>query len=213
MSKNTSTKNNQKIQVLVNEYINSDYKNENKINSAISLIYPNIKSHIYNILSKSSHYDECAVDDITSDVFIKIHECINQYDTKFMFVTWAYSIARYTTYNYIKIRNKSGVKDNIIIDDIIDDGDLPTDLIYYGHDEDSKIKNFGEIYSVILNLEDSIEKSIFIHKVINGLLVKDISEMYNISQNTVKTKLFNYRKVLSNNIKNNHTSLLNVYLN
>jgi RNA polymerase sigma factor (sigma-70 family) len=220
------TETNKKIQSLVEIVIENDYNTKSReFNKIISLLYPKIKGYI-----NSKIYDIDEVDDLTSLTFEKICSSIRTYRTEFMFVTWVYSIAKYTISEYK--RNIATSKISIVSLDSID-GEATYDqdntpFKSYGDNRYSNIlvnsiksfdcdfnidrNNLGEIYQVLLTIEDSLEKSVFIHHYINGIMIKPIAEFYNLSENTIKTKLRNYRLMLNKKIKCNHICLSNVLI-
>jgi len=207
---------NKKIQSLVEKVIEKDYDTRSRdFNKIISMMYPKIKGYI-----NSKIYDKDEVDDLTSLAFEKICSSIRTYRTEYMFVTWVYSIAKNVVSEYK--RNIITSKISIVSMDHIythsDDESTYSNRIensticLINDDHDIKVDNYklGEIYDILWNIEDSLEKNVFIHHYINGIMIKSIAQFYNLSENTVKTKLRNYRLMLNKKIKCNHIELSNV---
>ena len=219
----------EKIQLLADYVVSDDYNMKStEFNTLVSLVLPNIKGYIQSI---SNNYD--IVDDLTSETVEAMCKYIKSYKNDHKFITWSYGIARNKLRNHIKIEKKSTFIpiDNMLFD--VDDNNdsektkIDESLFYtnnkiyldkYVHDDyksdDVKSKLIGNLYSTLMNIEESDDKDIFIHKEINNILVTDIAEFYNISPNTVKTKLYNFKgklkKILKSDFKKNNYVLSDV---
>lgn len=223
---NSSKEINQNIQVLAESVINNGYNTQSReFNTLVTILLPRIKGYMGSLV-----YDMEEVDDLTSITFLSICKHLKTYKPDYMFVTWSYSIARNVARDFKKTKAKgvemistdssddepssefrtSGTSWNSVFGSCVGTTFDLSDAEMRDITDKEKIDNIGELYSVLMNFEESIDKDIFIHKEINRILIKDISEYYGISENTVKTKNYNFRRKLKNAIYSNHKSLSDV---
>lgn len=144
-------------------------------------------SYIYYLI-----FDEHEAFDLTQDTFIKAYENLYRFNLNKNFSTWLFCIAKNTTYNYIKKRNRNTI--------------LKTEELDMMQIEDKKLTNPIDIYekklydNKILKLIDSLPdkyKDLIYLKYINELTYKQISEKLNIPEKTIETRLYIARKKLN----------------
>lgn len=213
-----------KIQRLADYVVSDGYNIKSReFNTLLSILLPKIKGYLHSV---SFDHDSLVIEDLTSDTFESICKYINTYKADHKFITWSYSIAMHTLIKSVK------GKSNIDYERINDDDDQTSDYnadINFDFDTDAfsklslseyiikendniqeKNEAIGELYSILMNFDDSIDKDIFIHKEINKILEKDLAKHYNMNINTVKSKALYFKKKLANKINDNHNDILNV---
>ncbi|MCL4392817.1 RNA polymerase sigma factor [Patescibacteria group bacterium] len=143
------------------------------------------KDKIFNFTVRylSSREDS---EDITEDIFVKVYFKIDKFDqNKGSFKTWLYRIARNTIYN--KLKEKKITKISYV--------DIYTNEL----DENINIENDEIVQSAINKLKKE-QKTIILLYYIEGLKYREIAEILNIPENTVKTKIRRAKEILKNEL-------------
>ena len=143
------------------------------------------KDKIFNFTVRylSSREDS---EDITEDIFVKVYFKIDKFDqNKGSFKTWLYRIARNTVYN--KLKEKKITKISYV--------DIYTNEL----DENINIENDEIVQSAINKLKKE-QKIIILLYYIEGLKYREIAEILNIPENTVKTKIRRSKEILKNEL-------------
>ena len=126
-------------------------------------------------------------EDIVEDIFVKVYFKIDKFNKeKGSFKTWIYRIAKNTIYNKLKERK---IKKISYIDLYTDDKDV-----------EKKYENDEIIQNAINKLKKEYKMVILLYYS-KGLKYKEISEILNIPQNTVKTRLRRAKEILKNELK------------
>ena len=126
-------------------------------------------------------------EDIVEDIFVKVYFKIDKFNkAKGSFKTWIYRIAKNTIYNKLKERK---IKKISYIDLYTDDKDV-----------EEKYENDEIIQNAINKLKKEYKMVILLYYS-KGLKYKEISEVLNIPQNTIKTRLRRAKEILKNELK------------
>lgn len=159
-----------------NELINSYYK------------------YIYLYVYKQVNNQEISKD-ITQEIFISMLRSITSYETKkASFKTWLYKIASNKIIDYYRSKNYKYTTKIVGIEeiDISDTKDIEAEIIHKEH--------IKEIIDILNNLESNIQQ-IFRLKVFGEMTFKEISEILEISESTVKTKYYSTIKKIKKELK------------
>ncbi len=89
---------------------------------AFSMLYSKHSSIVYGFITKKT-FNKTNADEIFQNVFMKLHSSRHQYDPKFPFTAWLYTIARTTMTDYFrKIQSAGSIQENyrdfLISDDL-----------------------------------------------------------------------------------------------
>lgn len=129
--------------------------------------------------------------DFLQDIFMKIIERPDQFDSSRRFCTWLFSVAHNMCKNeYRRLAIRKNVEWN---------GDLDCDRA----DENQDVENrqlAEEIFSEINELGET-EKTAFILYYREDFSVRDIGQVLNLPEGTVKSKLFYTRKKISERLQ------------
>ena len=162
---------------------------------AISELVNKYSERIYNLALRilRNHEDE---EDILQETFLTVIEKLDQFDGRSQFFTWVYRIA--TNASLMKLRKKKVVfqkmDDNDDFQDSIESRvfvDWTQDASFDIYDQEVKKKIDGAIN----NLSD-IYRSVFVLRDIEGLSIKETSEILSITQENVKIRLRRARQFL-----------------
>jgi RNA polymerase sigma-70 factor (ECF subfamily) len=143
--------------------------------------------YFYRMLGNSN---EKAVD-FMQDIFIKIIERPDQFDTSRKFCTWLFSVAHNMCKNEYR---RLAVRKNVLLDVNMDYSRGTGN-----HDEENR-QLAEEIFNEINELEET-EKTAFILYYREDFSVRDISQVLNLPEGTVKSKLFYTRKKISDKLQ------------
>lgn len=142
--------------------------------------------------------------DLYQEVFIRAYRGINNFQFRSEFSTWLYRIAVNVCLSY-KSRNKKYLRVSINVED--DDTDFTKDaseqLVYEGSspEEEAAGSELAEIVDAALETLSPRQKITFVLKHYEGYKIREIAEMLNCKEGTVKKHLFdaikNLRKKLS----------------
>lgn len=136
--------------------------------------------------------DSDAAKDITQNIFMKIYNKPHLFDASKNFKVWLFSIAKNDWKNYVRRQsNQSKLMTNF------KNSNLPSiqiDEQLFSEDKFQKVK------SAIDDLSES-HKEVIILKYSNNLTIKEIAEILNCSDGTVKSRLFYALNNLKKEIK------------
>jgi len=142
--------------------------------------------------------------DLYQEVFIRVYRGINNFQFRSEFSTWIYRIAVNVCLSY-KSRSKEYLKVSIKEED--DDTDFTKDaseqLVYEGSspEEEAVGSELAEIVDAALETLSPRQKITFVLKHYEGYKIREIAEMLNCKEGTVKKYLFdaikNLRKKLN----------------
>jgi len=155
----------------------------------VNIYYKGILSVCYSVLLNNSDAQDC-----TQETFLKAYRNIKRFDGSSSFFTWIYRIAINTSYDLIR---KSKRKKEFSLDERYDTGD--GEISYEIEDKsadihDNLVRNFSDNkVREIINLLPEKHSRILVLKDIEGLSYKEISEIENINEGTVKSRLFRAR--------------------
>jgi len=159
-----------------------------------------------NVLSITIKYanNEDDAKDLYQEVFIRVYRGIKSFRFQSEFSTWLFRITTNVCLTY-KSRSKEHLK--VSIDNDIDDEEneisQTTELVYDGlsPEEISSGADLGEMVNAAVESLSPKQKMTFVLKHYEGYKIREIAEMLNCKEGTVKKYLFdatkNLRKKLS----------------
>lgn len=168
-------------------------RNKGDKNAANQLINSYYK-YIYLYVYKQVNNQEISKD-ITQEIFISMLRSITNYEIKkASFKTWLYKIASNKIIDYYRSRNYKYTTKIVDIEeiDISDTKDIEAEIIQKEH--------IREIIDIVNKLESNIQQ-IFRLKVFGEMTFKEISEILEISESTVKTKYYSTIKKIKKELK------------
>lgn len=155
--------------------------------------------YFYRMLGNSNEKAQ----DFLQDIFVKIIDNIHAFDTSRKFSTWAFSIA----HNMCKNEYRSmEVRKNSPIDDLNETMEYTEELpvVEFANTEDFIRDLFCELENF-----DEIHKTVFLLHYREGFSLKDIAQTLEISEGTVKSRLFYTRKRLAERLIKYHPNFVN----
>jgi len=180
-----------------------EQKSDSNFRPLIKRLKPGLLSYVYKFVN-----DADMSQDIVSQTFINIWEKLDQYNSKWNFSTWAYSIAKNTALGYLREKKKNLSRDKLsenhskvlkiytpqTVMDLEVIGPNDAELIDFLHNETIK-----EIY----NLKEPY-KTVMIQRVVHDKKIKYIAGDLNWQESTVKTRLRKARRDIADILKNKY---------
>lgn len=140
-------------------------------NNLVKKIYILYSKEIYLYIYSICHSKEIA-EDLTQETFVKaILSLANSHKNM---RAWLYIVARNLTYNYLRKHNKEIIKDEIIVEEFNE----PVDEIIKNEDK-------RYLYKTLFKIK-SETREILILKYFNGLSIKEISSITNLTEQNIK---------------------------
>ena len=160
--------------------------------TAFNQLYQRYNARLYYYFYRMLGNSEEKANDFLQDIFIKLIDKAESFDKGRKFSTWIFSIAHNmckNEYRRLDVRKSSDIEpySAILADDEVLDFDVTEiDVHEFQHDL------FAE-----LELFDEIHKSVFLLHYREDFSIKEIALMLDISEGTVKSRLFYTRKRLA----------------
>ena len=166
-----------------------------KDSRAFSELYDRYSGMMVNYFYKMLWQDKEKAQDFMQDLFAKIIEKPALFDVHRNFKTWLFSVANNMCKNEYR---KQSIRHNTSYD--MEEGVQIKDTSITAIDrlQDSQ---FGEKLKAELDLLDEKQKSAFVMRYFQELSIKEIAETLNISEGTVKSRLFYTLKKLTVSLK------------
>jgi RNA polymerase sigma-70 factor, ECF subfamily len=153
---------------------------------AFGLLVERYQSRLYTIVCRiMGDRDDAA--DVLQNVFIKVFENLHSYNTRYKFYSWLYRIAVNESYNFLHYREKMT---SLIAASQISVDDSPAERM----EKSDVIRNLEE---ALTNLKTE-QRIIIVLKHFGELSYREIAEILDIPEKTVKSRLFSARQELKN---------------
>lgn len=156
--------------------------------SAFGHLYDRYSVKLYRYLLRLLSGNQMKAEDFLQDVFLRIVEHSNSFQSHQLFKTWVYTIATNLCRN--EWRNTEN-RANLI------NKHIPWESANKLHEDIIEIDDFKNQLSQKMAEMDSQTREIFILRYYQEMTVKEISEIISIPEGTVKSRLFYTIKILS----------------
>lgn len=157
-------------------------------------IIDNNKEHVKNIIKLITKENN---EDLEQEVYIKVWKNSDKYNECGSFKSWICTIAKNLSKDYLKSAKRkadiNSTSDEIVLNTISDNKPTP---------ETNVIRTFRKkrIKKAIDNLKPKFKEIIIMYE-INGLSYDEISKKLNIPIGTVKSRLYNAKKILAEELE------------
>jgi RNA polymerase sigma-70 factor (ECF subfamily) len=158
-----------------------------------TLVYNQHKVKLYNYARKMLG-DVMTCEDIIQNVFVKFFENMNRIRNSERIDVWLFTATRNAIYSFYRTKkthvDRFGVQDT---DEIDIDSSIKMD-------EELELKELNEMIMNELDKLSIEQRDVFLLKEYGGLSYKEISEVMNIDQDLVKSRLHKTRQKLINKL-------------
>ncbi len=165
---------------------------------AFEKIYRALSSFVYTLALRVTNNAEEA-EEVTQDVFLKIHHNLNSFQFRSAFKTWVYRIAVNTALNASK-RFSRQMRARVDLDDVIETQVAATDLQDEPGRQDELKFQKQRLESLLTELNPKQRMCITLRE-INGLSYEEIAKVMKININTVRSRLKRAREALLGKLK------------
>jgi len=141
------------------------------------------QKQVFNITYRmTNNYDES--EEITQSVFVKAYEKLKMYNPRYRFFSWIYRIAVNETINYLNQRKRLETLDQ----DMISHENTPEQIF-------DKLELNEKIQDALMDIGFDYQ-GVVILRHFQHLPYRDIAYILDISEKTIKSRLFTARKLL-----------------
>jgi len=156
-------------------------KNEEEFNKIVKMYY----ERIYN-LSKKILKDKDKAFDATQEIFLKVYKNLNKFEGRSSLFTWIYRIAINHCLSLLRKEKNEKVEE-------LEWEKIPAPIDIEKEYENNRLK---ELIAKYLEKLSPLEKSVFLLYHQEGLKIREVSEVLNLKEVTIKAVLFNAHKKL-----------------
>jgi RNA polymerase sigma-70 factor (ECF subfamily) len=139
--------------------------------------------------------DELKAEDFVHDLFVKLIKKPDYFDSERSFKTWIYSVACNMCKNeYKKQEVRKGTTTGV--DQFYSISDTGVNVL-----NEVEMSNFGDALEKNLGLLKEEHREVFVLRHLDGLSIKEIAEVTQVNEGTVKSRLFYSTKYLAEKLK------------
>ncbi len=165
---------------------------EGAFDELVRRFHPRVFSVIRGILRNSN---DC--DDIAQQVFAKVYFALDKFNFQSAVATWIYKIAVNECYDHLR---KQKVRRATILADLseeesawIENRDVAGEAGMAGLERQVELRELAGKLLARLNTDDRV---LLVLKEIEGYSVREVAQILNLNENTVKVRLFRARQAL-----------------
>jgi len=157
-------------------------------NEIIRAYRKRILGTIFRLISRAED-----VEDVGQDVFVRLYFSLDQLRAPEVFEPWLYRLTVNAAYDYLRKRRRSG---DVRMADLSEEQLSMADAAA-GSKESAKHENqqqLRETLDVLMGQVSEDDRLLLGLKELQGLSLKDLREVYGVSENVLKVRLFRARK-------------------
>lgn len=158
---------------------------------AFNILYERYSDRILYYMYKMLRQDEAKAQDFTQDVFLKVVEYSDKFDTNKSFKTWVFTIAANHCKNYFR-SNKQLVEIN---------SSISSKLFQDNKEDEYDKKEFRKRLNTEVDKLSNSYKETFILRYKEDLKLKEIAQIMNCPVGTIKSRLNHVNGVLAEKLK------------
>jgi len=160
---------------------------------AFERIYRAASGFVYNVAFRITN-DAQESQEVTQDVFLKIHRHLKDFEFRSSFTTWAYRIATNTALTACKRKSRhTGCREDF--ETVIATHPAPDDSAAGLTEEEERRERQAAVQSLLDRLNPG-HRMVIVLREIEGLSYQEISRTLKINLNTVRTRLRRAREAL-----------------
>ena len=160
--------------------------------AATALMYETFQEDFYYFILKTVNNDRELAEDLVQDTFVEILESIHKLEEPVAFVTWAKQIAYHRCTGYFRKKKELLLDEN-------EDGTTAFDIqveenAEFIPDEALDNKELKQTIMAMINELPEEQRSALLLRYFNEISVKEIAQIQNVSEGTIKSRLNYARK-------------------
>lgn len=182
------------------EQIKSGNYTERHRNRLATIIYPKLKYFIWKFFNDPEETEEALANTLE-----KIFKGLGSYSGDYRFTTWIYTIARNEALLH---QHNLKVKRVASLDTLLSPPNIKDESQFNLAKEEYLTTLYSMTHTEMMEMPDSIEKSILIDKELNRMKGAELAEKYSMNLNTVKTKIRKARRILKETVLSNNPEMI-----
>ena len=133
------------------------------------------------------------VEDVGQEVFSRLYDSLQQLRTPQVFEPWLYRLTINACYDYLRRKRREV---DVRMADLSEEQVVAVDAALSGKKalEDSRKESARELLDILLNRVSPEDRVLLVLKEIQGLSLKELSDVYKVNTNALKVRLFRARK-------------------
>ena len=143
---------------------------------------------IYRLIGRSED-----VEDVSQEVFVRLYYSLDQLRSVEVFEPWLYRLTTNAAYDYLRKRKRGA---SVRMADLSEEQVIAADAAESGRrdDEIREQAETREFLDVLLDEVSEEDRILLTLKEVQGLSLKELSEIYEVNENALKVRLFRARK-------------------
>ena len=143
---------------------------------------------VYRMISRGDD-----VEDVGQEVFVRLYDSLGQLRTPQVFEPWLYRLTVNACYDYLRRKRR---EIDVRMADLSEEQVVAIDAALSGRRaiEDSHKQGAKELLEVVLGRVSEEDRLLLVLKEIEGLSLKELSNVYKVNTNVLKVRLFRARK-------------------
>lgn len=133
------------------------------------------------------------VEDVGQEVFVRLYDSLRQLRTPQVFEPWLYRLTINACYDYLRRKRR---EIDVRMADLSEEQVVAVDAALSGKKalEESRKEGARELIEIMLDRVSREDRILLTLKEIQGLSLKELSEVYKVNTNALKVRLFRARK-------------------
>ena len=143
---------------------------------------------VYRMISRGDD-----VEDVGQEVFSRLYDSLQQLRAPQVFEPWLYRLTINACYDYLRRKRR---EIDVRMADLSEEQVVAVDAALSGRKalEEDRKKGARELLEVLLDRVSPEDRMLLVLKEIQGLSLKELSEVYKVNTNALKVRLFRARK-------------------
>lgn len=143
---------------------------------------------VYRMISRSDD-----VEDVGQEVFSRLYDSLQQLRAPQVFEPWLYRLTINACYDYLRRKRREV---DVRMADLSEEQVVAVDAALSGKKalEENRKEGARELLEVLLDRVSPEDRMLLVLKEIQGLSLKELSEVYKVNTNALKVRLFRARK-------------------
>jgi RNA polymerase sigma-70 factor, ECF subfamily len=157
-------------------------------NEIVRLYRKRILGTIYRLIGRGED-----VEDVGQDVFVRLYYSLDQLRTVEVFEPWLYRLTTNAAYDYLRKRRRAG---DLRMADLSEEQVIAADAAESGRrdaDEREALETRETVETLFAEVSEE-DRVLLTLKEVQGLSLKELSEIYDVNENALKVRLFRARK-------------------
>ena len=157
-------------------------------NEIIRAYRKRILGTIYRLIGRSED-----VEDVSQEVFVRLYYSLDQLRTVQVFEPWLYRLTVNAAYDYLRRRRRAM---DVRMADLAEEQVAAADAAHSGR-KDAEARERDEVRELVSSLLDEVspeDRILLTLKEVQGLSLKELSQIYDVNENALKVRLFRARK-------------------